>query len=312
MGIFNRKKDNTPFLYLGGFKPNDLDFDVLTNESKLLTNPTLASAFKIISGDLDGLLLQGEGLDFFYNNPLQSKRQIINSLVHDLIAHGNSYFRIDRNNRTLHYIPYNDMQIVEYKEDINTLTYEFYNSLDSQTYVANSNEILHFKFLTDAQGFYGVSPLEYLDKVLELEYKSMNLATKNLNNSMFSSGRLKISGQLSSEAKKNLKEEFAKTNKSGDLMILDDSMSYQEPNNQFNGFDILSQNRNNVANIAALFGINPERLGAEQTNSSSEALNSQDANYIKFYTDLICDEFNRKLFDNQIEFVREEVTANAD
>lgn len=279
------------------------DYSSLTDESKLLTNSTLASAFRIISNDLNNLEMQGNTKCFFENSKIYSKNQMINSVVHDLIVHGNAYLIVDERHQTFDYIPSDNMQNLQYLEDKGELQYEFFHPLKQQTYVASSSEVLHFKFLSDSQGFYGISPLTFLDKILELEHKSINLATKNLNNSMFSIGTLEVEGSLDETAKENLKSSFSRTNQTGDLIVLDSTMKFKEPTTKFGGFEVLSQNRNNVATIAALFGINPERLGAEQTNSSSQALNEQDTNYIRYYTNLIEDEIHFKLKDEGFKFI---------
>lgn len=247
--------------------------------------------------------MQGNTKCFFENSKIYSKNQMINSVVHDLIVHGNAYLIVDERHQTFDYIPSDNMQNLQYLEDKGELQYEFFHPLKQQTYVASSSEVLHFKFLSDSQGFYGISPLTFLDKILELEHKSINLATKNLNNSMFSIGTLEVEGSLDETAKENLKSSFSRTNQTGDLIVLDSTMKFKEPTTKFGGFEVLSQNRNNVATISALFGINPERLGAEQTNSSSQALNEQDTNYIRYYTNLIEDEIHFKLKDEEFKFI---------
>ena len=300
-GYKNAKQTIPSFISFGDRQSQE--YSTLTDESKLLTNSTLASAFRIISNDLNNLKMQGNTKCYFENSKIYSKNQMINSVIHDLIVYGNAFLIIDETYKAFDYIPRTSVQSINYMEDKGELQYEFFHPLKQQTYVASSSEVLHFKFLSDSQGFYGISPLMFLDKVLELEHKSLDLATRNLNNSMFSKGMLKVEGTLSDESKNKLKQNFEETNRSGGIVVIDSSMDYKEPTTKFGGFDVLSQNRNNVATIAALFGINPERLGAEQTNSSSQALNEQDMNYIHYYTNLIEDEIHFKLKDEEFKFI---------
>lgn len=281
-----------------------INYSDFSAHMKYITNSTLVSVSRVIASDLNATSMTGEASDYFENNKVFTKHQLINSIVRDLIVHGNALLSIDYRKHFFNYIPYDNLSSVEYVETTGDLQYTFFDNLLNQTMVASNNEILHFKFLTDSQGFYGIAPTEILNNTLALEYKAWNLAVENLDNSMFSQGTLKVQGQLSEKAKENLKTNFEKSSKSGQIVIVDDTMEYHKDDNSFKGFDVLSKSRDNVATIAALFGINPERLGAEQTNSSSNALNRQEDNYIKMYTSIIEDEINAKFkSDNALQFV---------
>lgn len=291
-----------------------INYDDFSSHMKYITNSTLVSVSRVISSDLNAASMTGEASDYFENNKVFTKHQLINSIVRDLIVHGNALLSIDYRKHLFNYVPYDNLSSVEYVETTGDLQYTFFDNLLNQTMVASNNEILHFKFLTDSQGFYGIAPTEILNNTLALEYKALNLAVENLDNSMFSQGTLKVQGQLSDKAKENLKTNFERSSKSGQIVIVDETMDYHKDDNSFKGFDVLNKSRDNVATIAALFGINPERLGAEQTNSSSNALNRQEDNYIKMYTSIIEDEINAKFkSDNALQFVlpvQEEVQSN--
>lgn len=307
MKLLNRAKRQSKVvsypsvITFGAIPINYKDF---SEHMKYITNSTLVSVSRVIAGDLNAASMTGEASDYFENNKVFTKHQLINSIVRDLIVHGNALLSIDYRKRLFNYIPYDNLSSIDFVETIGDLQYTFFDNLLNQTMVANNNEILHFKFLTDSQGFYGIAPTEILNNTLALEYKAWNLAVENLDNSMFSQGILKVDGQLSNDAKENMKANFEKSSKSGQIVIVDDTMDYRKDDSSFKGFDVLSKSRDNVATIAALFGINPERLGAEQTNSSSNALNHQEDNYIKVYTSIIEDEINAKFkSDNALQFV---------
>lgn len=318
MKLLNRvhrqsKVTSYPSVITFGAKPSD--YSQFNQHTKYLTNNTLASVSRILSADLNSLDMEGEASYYFENNKVFTKHQLINSIVRDLVVHGNALLSVDYRKHLFNYIPYDNLSTLDYVETTGTLQYTFFDNLKNQTYVARNDEILHFKFLTDSQGFYGISPIDILDNTLALEYKALTLAVNNLDNSMFSQGTLKVQGQLSNQAKENLKNSFERSSKSGQIVIVDDTMDYHKDDNSFKGFDVLSKSRDNVATIAALFGINPERLGAEQTNSSSKALNVQEDNYIKMYTSIIEDEINSKFKrDNALHFIlpEQEVVQDED
>lgn len=301
MKLFNRstrnsKRTTVPSFITFGNRTDD--YEHFSNHMKYLTNSTLASVSRIISSDLNELEIEGTASDFFYNNKVFSKHQLLTSVVRDLIVNGNAYLTIDKRKHAFNYIPAENISNYEYNESSGALEYTFFDPLKQQTYIANYNEMLHFKFLTDSQGLYGISPIDFLDNTLALEYKATTLAVDNLDNSMFSQGVLKIEGQMDDKTKDVLKQNFEKSAKSGQVVVIDDTMEYSKDDSSFRGFDVLSKSRDNVATIAAVFGINPERLGAEQTNSSSKALNKSEGKYIKTYTSIIEDEINAKFGRN--------------
>lgn len=315
MKIFNRTRKSSyvtaPSVVTFGNRAND--YENFSNHMKFLTNSTLASVARIISSDLNALSFEGVASDFFFNNEVFTKHQLINSVIRDLIVKGNAYLVVDKRKRSFNYIPFDNIGDLEYNESSGKLEYTFYDQLKQQMYIARSDEILHFKFLTDSQGFNGISPIEFLDNTLALEYKATTLAVDNLDNSMFSQGVLKIQGQMDDDTRERMKSNFEESAKSGQIVVVDDTMEYSKDDSSFRGFDVLSKSRDNVATIAALFGINPERLGAEQTNSSSKALNKAEEQYIKTYTSIIEDEINAKFGDDEaLKFIipESEVVVN--
>ncbi|MEZ0117822.1 UNVERIFIED_ORG: HK97 family phage portal protein [Heyndrickxia coagulans] len=277
-----------------------------------LKNSDVYTATKIIASDIASNPIQlttnnivdaNSDLNYLLNvkpNDLTDGWHFKFALAANMLLNGNSYARIIRDKQgnplRLDFLPVSSVSITS---DGWSITYT-YRDDDGKQIKLSQNDVLHFKFVS-YDGLTGISPLFALKKEIQMQTAGNNTLLSFFKSGVNGSGILKVKGgNLSPEAKANIREKFEEAN-AGDAnslrtIILDDGFEYTPIEINTKVLELVNNNVYTTKQIAKVFGIPLERFGMELTNTSSDQANlSYLQNTLSHYFSAFTSELNVKL-----------------
>lgn len=231
-------------------------------------------------------------------NNYQNKITFFELLMMNLCTKGESFFIIQRNNRSA--LPQQLMPVsndsVDVIQDMGSLFYE----IDGVTY--DADQVLHFKTLT-SDGIRGISPIDQCKSSI-----GWGMALEEFGNTFFKNGA-KLSGvlqtdrQLSETAVERLKQSFnnvyAKLSNSNQTMVLEEGLSFKPISITAEQAQFLASRTFSVEEIARIFNIPPHML-KDLSKSSFNNIEMQSQEFVTYtlmpYLTRIEQEMNLKLF----------------
>lgn len=251
-----------------------------------------------------------------FPNERFTMKEIIRQCIDDLIMNGNAYIVIIRNDdmslSELIYVNYNAVSVYENEDGnlIYSVTSKLLNkkktSLSSETGYTRTithEDIIHLKRNVINGEYIGRGLIYTSSEVFGLAMAAQETASRTFNNGCTLTGYLKtdqpVNAETASRIKHNFMEAQGGVSKSGTPAIMSGvefvklALSPEEVQ--------LEETRNYMkTEIASMLRIPLYKLAVEVSGESS-TLEQQELAYIhstlSFYTDMITEEFNRKVFD---------------
>lgn len=283
MGFFTKKQSTTGDPFLDAVVTMQSDGESYTSVNAI-RNSDIFTAVSIIASDVASSPLQIMKNDVPQkDNPLT---QLINgqpnevmdgwhlkfALAVNMLLNGNSYAEIIRDDNEvvgIELLPNSSVTVTQ--TDDGELRY---NVGDKKRRVKKEN-ILHFKYFTQ-DGLTGLSPLYALRDEMKIQKTGNKMIGNFFSRGINSNGILKVKDTvINDQGKENLRRKFEKANGSQDgantlrTIILDESMDYQAMEVNTDVLKLANSKDWTSRQIAAVFRIPVERLGVENTHSSS-------------------------------------------
>ncbi|MCO7126631.1 phage portal protein [Sporolactobacillus shoreicorticis] len=282
----------------------------------LLSSHIAACPFKILNGN-------EPVLEYLLNdrpNNLTNGFTFWQSVMTHLLLHGNAYCIIYRDQIgtpiKLEFVSGNQVNVL-LSDDSQNLFYQFNFNDNRKPTLLNSSDVLHIRLISTDGGILGKSPLISLIPELDLQERVNKLTLNSLDKAISPAGILKIDkGILDHQAKENIRSEFEKSNtgaNAGRVMVLDQIMTYQ---GQEINADILKTLITQVnwsrQQIAKVFGIPADMLGAESSHSNIDQIRGLYATSINRYTYPLTSEITNKLLTDPNETTRLDIAEVID
>lgn len=302
-----------------------LTFSAVWAAMRLLSESVSSLPIKVCRKENNGDIVEIEN-DLSYllkyaPNTYQNKVTFMEKIMMDLLCNGNSYVRIVRNNsgRPIELLPLNYAGVQVYLRE-NKL---FYTS-DEVAGTFTSDEILHFKLITDVNatkgithtegGIVGLSPIEQNANAISWGQSVEEYGATFFANGAKLSGILKTSRSLSETAIDRLRSSFnnnyAKLSGANQTAVLEEGLEYQPISISSEQAQFLQSRNFSITEIARIFNIPPHML-KDLSKSSFNNIEMQSQEFVTYtlmpYLTKIEMELNMKLFRrNQIgkEYVK--------
>ena len=233
-------------------------------------------------------------------NTYQNKVTFIEKIMVDMLIDGNSYVQIirNRNARPVELIPlsYTNMSII-YKDGR-----LFYHN-DSTKEVIDSEEMLHFKLITDSDGYTGLSPIEQCKNAISWGLDLEKYGKSFFENGAKLSGVLESDRTLSTEAIDRLRNSFnnnySKLKGANQTAVLEEGLKYKPIQIAPDQAQWLSSRQFSIEEVARIFNLPPHLL-KDLTKSSFNNIEMQSQEFVSYslmpYLTRIELEMNIKLF----------------
>ena len=220
-------------------------------------------------------------------NPYQTAATFWATVELNKLEYGNSYVYIepDRTGKIKHLwmLPTLEVQIWMDSRGIigrkDALWYIWTDSRTGKQYSFSTEEILHFKTLMSFNGLYGLATKDILKTQLETSKASTTFLNKLYNNNMFGS---KIAVHYEGELDKKREdvvasslERFAKTTNTGKFIPMPAGMKAQILDMKLADAQFFENNKFNVLQVAAAFGIKPNIINDYTKSSYSNSETQQ-------------------------------------
>jgi HK97 family phage portal protein len=233
-------------------------------------------------------------------NGYQNKVTFIEKIMVDLLIDGNSYVQIIRNRNArpveLRPLDYSNMSII-FKDD--TL---FYHN-DNTKEVLSSEETMHFKLITDRNGYTGLSPIEQCKNAITWGLDLEKYGKSFFENGAKLSGVLESDRTLSTEAIDRLRDSFnnnySKLKGANQTAVLEEGLKYKPIQIAPDQAQWLSSRQFSIEEVARIFNLPPHLL-KDLTKSSFNNIEMQSQEFVSYslmpYLTRIELEMNIKLF----------------
>lgn len=232
-------------------------------------------------------------------NHYQTKIDFFSKIIVDLCLDGNSYVKIERDNRGipkyLYCLKADDVEVKYYEGDL------YYSNKDSnETY--SSKDVLHFKSLS-TDGYIGVSPIQQCKNAI-----GWGIAVETYGNTFFSNGA-KLSGVLSTDRqmselaierlRNSFQEQYASLNDANKTLILEEGLKFQQVSISNEQAQFLSSRDMAIQEVARVFNLPPHML-KDLSKSSFNNIEQQSTEFVRYsvmpYLSNMEAEMNLKLF----------------
>lgn len=248
-------------------------------------------------------------------NPYQTAFDWKQSSLLHLLLYGNAYTWIERNTlgkvMNLWQLRPQSMTVV-YGAD-GTLFYRYHTPSGYKEFT--SADILHFKMLS-MDGIVGMSPIEYNRHLIGQRLASQQFMGKMFANGARLSGTLSHPGTLTPEAAARMKENWTNAYEGSDnafkTALLEEGMKFEPIAIKPIDMEFLSQRKYSSVEIAAIFGVPPHMIGANEkpTYASVEQQSLEFLNYtIRPYLVMMEQTINAALFQNTNKYAAFNVNA---
>lgn len=259
--------DNTTYTSVGAMRNSDIFTAVSIIASDIASSP-----LQVIKKGVPGKDSEITNLIDGQPNEVMDGWHLKFSLAVNMLLNGNSFAEIIRDNdkvQAIELLPNSSVTVTQ--TDDGQLRY---NVGDKKRLVKSEN-MLHFKFFTQ-DGLTGISPLYALRDEMKIQKAGNKMIGNFFSNGINSNGILKVKDtELSNKGKENIRKKFEEANGSENgsnalrTIILDESMDYQTMEVNTDVLKLANSKDWTSRQIAAVFRIPVERLGVENTHSSS-------------------------------------------
>ncbi|GEQ49813.1 phage portal protein [Tetragenococcus koreensis] len=284
MGFFTKKQSTTGDPFLDAVVTMQSDDNTTYTSAGAIRNSDIFTAVSIIASDIassplqvikDGVPKKDSGITNLIDgqpNEVMDGWHLKFSLAVNMLLNGNSFAEIKRDGnkvQSIELLPNSSVTVTQ--TDNGELRY---NVGDKKRRVPKEN-MLHFKYFTQ-DGLTGLSPLYALRDEIKIQKAGNKMIDNFFSRGINSNGILKVNkAVLDNEAKQNIREKFEESNGSQNgantlrTIILDESMDYQAMEVNTDVLKLANSKDWTSRQIAAVFRIPVERLGVENTHSSS-------------------------------------------
>lgn len=326
---FNFKKSQTrdltiptntvPFIQVGG---KILSNNLTVSADTALQHSDIYAVVNRISSDIASASIDIPAP--FYNviqnpNPRQTKFAFIQSIVASMLLTGNAFVIMYRNGSSipseLELVPSANVEMT--LEDDLSITYNFSFDDGRPNKVLTGKDVLHFKLMStgyEASLYTGRSPLESLVTEIAIQDNSNKLTLNVLANAITPTNILKVEkGVLDSDRKKNMKQAFESSMKTGSTIVLDQSADLKQISINSDVANFLKNVDYTSENIAKAFCIPSSYVGLNADEQSSiEQIRSDYINSLNMYYKPIEEELSKKLALNKMLDVKINVSDALD
>lgn len=240
-------------------------------------------------------------------NKRQTKFGFFQSVLASMLLTGNAFVTIHRDGSQvpdeLELVPSANVQML-LTDDLDIL-YTFSYSDGRPNLTLPSADVLHFKLISTGYEdslYTGRSPLESLVNEVAIQDNSNRLTLNTLQNAIRPTNILKVEkGILGSDEKKNLKNAFESSMKTGSTVVLDQSADLKTIQINSDVANFLNNNHYTSQQIAIAFNIPASYVGLNADEQSSiDMIRSQYISCLNTYIKPIEQELSKKLCYNKI------------
>lgn len=287
-----------------------------------IKNTDIFTAVTMIAGDLARMDIEVRENDVHNaNNPIAKllnvrPNNLYNGYILKFITFANTlltghgYLKIHRANNqpiSLEFCKTSTIELI--KADDGDLIYKRLLTSGEYEYIAYE-DMIDIKFYT-LDGFKGISLTDTLTRTIDTDNYGKSFLTNFLRNGTHAGGILKMKGVLNNKeardrAKESFEESFSGSKKAGSVLVLDESMTYDQLEIDTSIIKLIQDNKASTREIAGVFGIPLHKFGIETTNMSITDANldylSTLAPYMKAITSSLEFYFNDSKKDNTRRF----------
>jgi HK97 family phage portal protein len=187
-------------------------------------------------------------------NKYQTKNEFFETVLLNLVVHGNAYCVIERSGtRIMSLLPIMSAQVEPQLLDDGTMVYAYTN--DAQTIVYASENIWHLKLM--GNGVIGMSPLAYQRNSLGIAQAAENAVTKIYKNGAKPSGVITIDRVLTPAQRDQVRASFSNLTTTSDdrLMVLEGGMKFDGISLSPQDIELLSSRKFQIAEICRWYGV---------------------------------------------------------
>lgn len=188
-------------------------------------------------------------------NRYQNRIEFFETVMLNLILHGNAYCQIIRNGGRINgLMPLMTPQIEQILLEDGSLVYQYTNDTTGITVFAESS-IWHLKLM--GNGVIGLSPLAYQRNSLGIAQAAETAVTKIYRNGAKPSGVLTMDRILTNEQRALIREKFATLTNSTDdrLLVLEGGMKFDPVSMSPQDIELLSSRKFQIADICRWYGV---------------------------------------------------------
>lgn len=240
-------------------------------------------------------------------NKRQTKFGFFQSVLASMLLTGNAFVTIHRDGSLvpdeLELVPSSNVQML-LTDDLDILyTFSYNDGRPNKT--LESKDVLHFKLMSTGYEdslYTGRSPLESLVNEVAIQDNSNRLTLNTLQNAISPTNILKVEkGILDSEHKKNLKQAFENSMRTGSTVVLDQSADLKTVQINSDVANFLKNNTYTSNQVAVAFGVPASYVGLNADEQSSiDMIRSQYISCLNTYIKPIEQELSKKLSYNNI------------
>ena len=236
-------------------------------------------------------------------NSYQNKITFLEKIMSDLLIDGNSYVLIVRNRlgRPVELLPLQADNVSVFFQD-NRLYYSVdEEAIEGGSY--NSDDIMHFKLMTDEVGISGLSPIEQCKNAIAWGQDLETYGKSFFENGAKLSGVLESDRSLSEEAIARLRNSFndnyAKLKGSNQTAVLEEGLKYKPIQISPDQAQWLASRKFSIEEVCRIYNLPPHLL-KDLSKSSFNNIEMQSQEFVSYtlmpYLNKIELEMNTKLF----------------
>ena len=215
-------------------------------------------------------------------NSYQNKITFYEKIMMDMLTNGNSYVKIIRstNGRVVELLPLNYADV-----DIYVLENKLYYSVDNTNDNIESENMLHFKLLTGADGITGLSPIQQNMNSLGWYADVEEYGRTFFKNGAKLSGVLQTDRALSEQAIDRLRNSFNKNYSnlkgSNQTAVLEEGLSFKPISISADQAQFLSSRTYSLQEVCRIFGLPPHML-SDLSKSSFNNIEMQSQEFVSY------------------------------
>lgn len=187
-------------------------------------------------------------------NRYQTKVEFFETLLLNLVIHGNSYCQIQRvGGRIIGLLPLMSAQVEVTVLADGLVVYEYYH--ESGTTVLAADSVWHLKLM--GNGVVGMSPLAYQRNTLGIAQAAESAVTKIYRNGAKPSGVLSLDKILTTDQRAQIRANFASLTMGSDerLMVLEGGMKFDAVSMSPQDIELLASRRFQITDICRWYGV---------------------------------------------------------
>jgi HK97 family phage portal protein len=187
-------------------------------------------------------------------NRYQNRLEFFETLIMNLVLHGNAYCKIDRRGGEVYSLmPLMSAQVVPTLQLDGSVTYEYTDGTNVDVY--SSQSIWHIKLFGNA--IVGKSPLSFGRNIFGIAQAAEKTVTKIYNNGGKPSGVLSFDRLLTPEQRTKIRENFSNLTTGTDdrLLVLESGMKFDQISLSPQDIELLQSRKFQIEEICRWFGV---------------------------------------------------------